>query len=690
MSDSSPAENDFLNQLKTVVEKNISNEQFGVSELADEMNMSRSNLLRKVKKLTNLSVSQLIRDMRLVFAMELLRKSSLNVSEISHQVGFSSTSYFIKCFREQYGYPPGEVGKHDTAGLNTATGFPIGKASSSKKSFYIMGSAVLFIAIIVGLLFYFKPHFTGSASPEKSIVVLPFKNESNDSSNVYLINGLMESTLNNLQQLKELRVLSRTSAEKYRNSSKSIPEMAKELNVSYFVEGSGQKIGDRIVLNIQLIDGNTDKHLWAKQYRRETKDIFDLQQEIAKNIAAEIQVIITPDEEKRIKKIPTDNIAAYDLYLKGKDLFYQSSTESLQKSIPYFKEAIELDNEFALAYANATMVFYYLDIFHIDKKYGKEVSDYADKALLFDPKSGESLVAKGLSYAYKSEYKLAVPYLEKALEYNPHSGIVIHFLTEFYSIHVPNPSKYLEYSIIGANQDSVSADSSTRSFKYFHLSNALIQAGFVDESIKYINKSVAYDPHSPFAGYVRALFMYAKDKDIKKAEDLVIKEWKKDTTRADIAKEVAKLFYTDRDYKSAYVYYKKFIALKEMMRLGIYKEENISIAIVLDKVGEKQKAKEYAALFKDFADNDLSIYKPLHLAMYYAYMGDTQKALEYLTIASKEENYLYWILFLENDPVVDSVKELPQFKKVMGEIKDRFWATHEKIKQKLEEEKIVL
>ncbi|HEY5825370.1 MAG TPA: helix-turn-helix domain-containing protein [Cyclobacteriaceae bacterium] len=688
MSDSSPAENDFLNQLKTVVEKNISNEQFGVSELADEMNMSRSNLLRKVKKLTNLSVSQLIRDIRLAFAMDLLRKSSLNVSEVSHQVGFSSTSYFIKCFREQYGYPPGEVGKHDTA-VKTITDFPIAKASSKRGNFFILGAAVLVIVLVVGLLFYFKPGLTGSTSLEKSIVVLPFKNESNDSSNVYLINGLMESTLNNLQQIKELKVLSRTSAEKYRNSSKSIPEMAKELKATYFVEGSGQKIGDRILLNIQLIDGVNDKHLWAKQYRRETKDIFELQQEIAKNIAAEIQVIITPDEENRIKKIPTDNIDAYDLYLKGKDLFYQSTAESLQKSIPYFKKAIDLDNEFGLAYANATMVFYYLDIFRIDKKYGEEISDYADKALLFDPKSGESLVAKGLSYAYKAEYKLAVPYLERALEYNPHSGIVIHFLTEFYSIHVPNPSKYLEYAIKGATQDSVSADSVTRSFKYFHLSNALIQAGFVDESIKYINKSVAYDPHSPFAVYVRALFMYAKDNDIKKARDLVIKEWKKDTTRADIAKEVAKLCYTDRDYKSAYTYYKKFIALKEIMQLVIYKEENISIAVVMDKVGEKQKAKEYAQLFKDFADKDLSIYKPLHLAMYYSYIGDAKKALEYLAIASKEENYQYWILLFENDPVVDSIKELPEFKKLMKEIKDRFWATHEKIKRKLEEEKFL-
>jgi AraC-like DNA-binding protein len=113
-------ESDFFNQLNAVVEKNISNEQFGVSELADELNMSRSNLLRKVKKETNLSVSQLISKVRLTRAMELLRTGGLNVSEVSHQVGFNSTSYFIKCFREYYGYPPGEVGKRDVSEVMVA------------------------------------------------------------------------------------------------------------------------------------------------------------------------------------------------------------------------------------------------------------------------------------------------------------------------------------------------------------------------------------------------------------------------------------------------------------------------------------------------------------------------------------------------------------------------------------------
>ncbi len=321
MPDSSTIENDFLSQITAIVEKNISNEQFGVSELADEMNMSRSNLLRKVKKITKLSVSQLISQVRLKRSMELLRKSSLNVSEVSHQVGFSSTSYFIKCFREYYGYPPGEVGKRDEADPSPVPLNP----SHRKRKFIILGSVGFIVILTVGLFTYYSLPSSQALPFEKSIAVLPFKNESNDSTNVYLINGLMEATLTNLQQMRDLKVISRTSSEKYRNTSKSIPEMAKELNVNYFVEGSGQKIGDRILLNIQLIEAASDKHLWARQYRREAKDIFELQQEIAKDIAEEIQVIITPDEEKRIEKNPTDDLVAYDLFLKGKEFLHYGS-----------------------------------------------------------------------------------------------------------------------------------------------------------------------------------------------------------------------------------------------------------------------------------------------------------------------------------------------------------------------------
>ena len=115
MADSNSIENDFLRSLTEIIQQNISDEMFGVSELAKEIGMSRSNLLRKIKKSANVSASQFIRQVRLQYAMEILIQTSVTVSEVSYKVGFSSTSYFIKCFRDEYGYPPGEVGKRDVS-----------------------------------------------------------------------------------------------------------------------------------------------------------------------------------------------------------------------------------------------------------------------------------------------------------------------------------------------------------------------------------------------------------------------------------------------------------------------------------------------------------------------------------------------------------------------------------------------
>jgi TolB-like protein/AraC-like DNA-binding protein/Tfp pilus assembly protein PilF len=675
----SPIQNDFLSQLTVMVEKNISNEQFSVSELADAMNMSRSNLLRKVKKETNLSVNQLIRDTRLKRGMDLLQKSALNVSEVSHRVGFSSTSYFIKCFREFYGYPPGEVGKRSPEEIS-----PVPR-SNRNRNILIIGSIGLAMAVAIGLLIYYSPTPSKEAALEKSIAVLPFKNESNDSTNVYLINGLMESTLTNLQRIKDLRVISRTSSEKYRNLHKSIPEMASELSVNYFVEGSGQKIGNQILLNIQLIGGPSDKHLWAKQYNREVKDIFALQQEIAKNIVEEIQAIITPEEEKKIEKIPTNNLVAYDYFLKGREVLFRLDREELEKAVTYFNKAIELDGKFALAYAGTAIAYYYLDAFQTNPKYTDELSSYADKAWLYDSKSDECLVAKALFYIHKKEYEQAIPYLEKALEYNPNSSLAIVFISDLYNSFAPNTAKYLQYALVGA-RINVTADSSTESYTYMHLSNALIQTGFVDEAMKYVDKSLSYNPKNGFAAWIKIGILFVKNKDVEQTQQLLIKELNKDTvSRFYLMQELGRSYYFQRDYKNAYRYYKRFVAARQAQQVDIYKNESLKIGIVLDKLGMKEEAKKYFNIFKEYAFNDKSIYKNLYWMAYYAWMGDQQQAMDHMKLFSKEENVQYWILFLASDPVFDRMRNLPEFKRTMSAIEKKFWGNHEKIRATLEE-----
>lgn len=684
MSDLPPMASDFVKKLTTIIIENIANEQFGVSELADTLHMSRSNLLRKVKKETNLSVSQFISQVRLNQGMELLRAAQLNVSEVSHQVGFSSTSYFIKCFREYYGYPPGEVGKRDHQKQEPIPGhLPVTENTNRKRNYIILG---LTAAIIVLAAFYFYKVSPSSelTQREKSIAVLPFKNDSNDSSNIYLINGLMESTLINLQQIKDLRVISRTSTEKYRHAARSIPEMASELNVVYFIEGSGQKMGDQIVLNIQLIDGPNDKHLWAKQYRRETKDIFALQQEIAKDVAAEIQAIITPAEAQRLEKIPTENMVAYDYYLKGREhLNYRTHLDS---AVSYFNRALELDNKFALAYADAAIAYYYLDIFKADKKYTTEIGSYSDKALLYDPKNANSLMAKAVYYMHRNEHALAIPYLERGLEYNPNSYDIIAVLADLYGGYVPNTSKYLEYALKGLQLSIGSTDSMGTSYTYLRLSNALAQTGFTDEALKYIDLSLVYFPDNPFSGQLKPFILYAKNGDLHQTRELLIKEFNKDTTRFDILQDIGKVSFYLKDYEGAYQYYKKFEAIREHRELEVYVHENLTIGRVYALAGDKQKAEELVESYKRYMDNEQTIYKSLGLASYYAYRNDTKKVVEYMQLATQEENYMYWlILFCDQDPILESVYDIPEVNKSMEEIKKKFWDDHTKIKIKLEE-----
>lgn len=682
MPDNQPLANDFISQITAIVEKNLSNEQFGVAELAHELNMSRSNLLRRVQKLTQLSVSQLIRQVRLKRSMDLLQESSLNISEIAYQVGFSSTSYFIKCFREHYGYPPGSANK-----IITEENIPDPIAPSKRKRhvMMVMVSVGLLTLLAIALFKYVqkKPHETGSL--EKSIAVLPFKNDSNDSTNIYLINGLMESTLSNLQKIKDLKVISRTSSEKYRNTFKSVPEMAEELHVNYFVEGSGQKIGSRILLNVQLIEAPNDRHLWSRQYRREVTDIFQLQQEVAKDIAKEIQAIITREERSRIEKNPTENLQAYDLFLKGNDLMNKGGLENLEKALKHYKKAIEYDSEFALAYAVSTIAYYYLDLFQEKKSYAAEMGVYADKAILYDPLLAESMIAKALFYAHRKEYKSAVPYLEKALEYKPNSILAIHFLSDFYNHAIPNTTKYLEYALQGTRLDVGVQDSATASLNYLHLSNALIQTGFVEESLHYIDQSIAYNSNNSYASWVKAAVLFARDGNVNQTKQILLREIEKDSTRLHILQELGNVCYYQGDYQEALRYYTPFIALRKAYQLDIFNNVDLTIGIVLSKLNRQEESNRFIVRFKHFAENDSSIYKHIHLAMYYAYLGDTQKTIDHMVLFSKEDNYQYWILLWEKDPLVAPFRNRPAFKEVMHTIKSKFWKQHRQTRDLLEE-----
>ncbi|MGC1203951.1 MAG: AraC family transcriptional regulator, partial [Flavobacteriaceae bacterium] len=520
---------------------------------------------------------------------------------------------------------------------------------------------------------------------EKSIAVLPFKNESSDSTNLYFVNGLMESALNNLQKIEDLRVISRTSVEKYRKTDKGIPEIAEELNVNYLVEGSGQRVGNQVLLNVQLINASTDTPIWVEQYSREVEDIFELQNDVAKKIADAIAAVVTPAELEQIEKKPTDNLLAYDYYLQALDPYYSRTNEGLEKAISLFEKAIEHDPEFALAYANIAISYYLLEMSQLEKQYTEEINSFADKALLYDSKSAESLTAKAFYYIQTKEYQLALPYLEKAMEYNPNSSLAVQMLADFHFRLIPNTDKYLKYALKGF-QLNVASDSVTQSYTCLQLSNALVSSGFADEALKYINTSLDYHSENYYAPHLKAFILFARDGNVERTQHLLLKEWNTDTTRLDILQDIGKLYYIQKDFEDAYFYFKKFVNARERSGLDIYPQENIKIATVYKKVGLEKEAEVFFNAFSKYCEADNSEYKSVNLVWKYAYEGKIDKAIEQLKIFSQIENYPYWFLLIEDEPLIQPLKSHPEFEGIMQTIKDQFWKNQAELRISLEQQ----
>lgn len=693
MGHSPDTKNAFLNQLISHIHENLADEHFGVSELAQAVNMSRSNLLRKVKQQTDgISVSVFIRKIRLNEAKKRLQDETITVSEVAFQVGFNSTSYFTRCFREEFGYPPGEERRRNQEALEVQTA-PL-KAIKSKSLVQRYLIPILFALGLVAVLLFFtlstEEAGVVEAPLEKSIAVLPFINDSGDSSNIYIINGLMEAILNDLQKIEDLKVISRTSVEKYRHQAKTIPELAGELQVNYFIEGSGQKIGDQIVLSVQLIEAINDRHIWSERYEREATGIFKLQSEIALQVANEIEAIITPEERKRIQKPPTQNSIAYDFYLEGLGTMTDQDSGSLREAIVLFEKAIEQDEGFAQAYGYLGVCYYFLDVFRKEKEYGEMINTYADKAILLDPELGPGLIAKALFYMQDEQYALAIEFLNKVLDYYPNDAWVHNFLSDIYANYLLNTEAYLTHAIQGIQRAALDQDSITASNSFLHLSNALAQSGFINEAETYIQRSLRLNPKNIFAETLYTYIRFAQDFDLPATQKALLQVLQKDSNNILVMQEVAKLSYFMEDYPTAWQYYEKFLQTKDELNWDVYPGEDVKISFVLKQMGKSEEAKSYLDSYLAYIKEDESIYKDLSYSAYHASMGNVNEGIERLQAFSKEQNIQYWfVLFLENDPIMQQLSEHPAYKTTMDKISGQFWKQHELLKKRLIEKGVL-
>jgi TolB-like protein/Tfp pilus assembly protein PilF len=262
----------------------------------------------------------------------------------------------------------------------------------------------------------------------KGIAVLPFENLSSDPDNAYFADGIQQEILTRLASIADLKVISRTSTQHYQSKPRNLAEIAKQLGVANILEGSVQKAADQVRVNVQLINAQNDSALWADSYDQKLTDIFGVESEIAKRIAESLRAKLTGREEQALAVRPTNNLEAYDAYLRG--LAYSlkggNTPANALNAQKYLREAVKLDPKFALSWAllsNVNAVGYLTTTLQPTVALREEARQAAETALTLQPNLGEAILAKGYyHYFCLKDYATAVRYFEQARQFLPNSS----------------------------------------------------------------------------------------------------------------------------------------------------------------------------------------------------------------------------------------------------------------------------
>src|SRR6266480_3699355 len=320
------------------------------------------------------------------------------------------------------------------------TGAPIRPVSASRwpKSVLVvallLSAAVLAVSFSIFLRWRVPAPNRGSseanpaAIPEKSIAVLPFENLSEEKANAYFANGIQDEILTRLSKIADLKVISRTSTQHYKSAPENLPEIARQLGVAHILEGSVQKSGDTVRVNVRLIKAANESHLWADTFDHKLTDIFSVESEVAKAIAEQLRAKLTGREKQIIAAKPTDNVEAYDAYLRGLAYTLKAgySPDNALAAQKYLREAVRLDPKFALAWAvlsYADASGYIIGSLQPTVALREETREAAETALALQPNLGEAVLAKGYYHYYcQKDYHTAVRYFEQARQLLPNSS----------------------------------------------------------------------------------------------------------------------------------------------------------------------------------------------------------------------------------------------------------------------------
>jgi len=559
----------------------------------------------------------------------------------------------------------------------------------------IVPGLILVIAIVVAFLLITK--IIGgrklAKGHEKSIAVLPFKLLSDEPDQQYLADGMMDAITLHLSKIKDLHVMSRTSVEQYRGTTKTTRTIGQELDVAYLLEGSFQKYGDDTKLIVQLIKASEESHAWANEYKNKWRDVFALQSDVAKEIASELNAVISPQEKQLIEKTPTTNLTAYDFFQRGREehMEYMSggTREALESAEDLYHKALEYDSKFAQAYTGLAIVYwnkhYWSDYF--SENFLDSALILADIALTYDDQLSEAYSIKGVCYYQIGKYDKAFGELDKALKFNPNDWMAYFFNGNPYS------NIDLVKSIDNYNKAISLNRGTTLPAMLQRISWIYNSAGFIEE-FENCNQE-ALELNGDSASYFSALSGAANHRgNYKKAIEYAAKAY---ALNPDRTYDLWLMGYNNMmlgQYEESMKYYKKYVekqkdlsyfSLNGTHRIGFVYWEN----------GYKKEAESYFDMQIKYSNDEiklergsaLTFFQYYDLAGIYAFRGEREKAYENLRIFNQRQWMpLNLVRLIKDDPLFNSIRNEPEFQQIVRDVEAKYQAEHERVRKWLEEQ----
>jgi TolB-like protein len=299
-------------------------------------------------------------------------------------------------------------------------------ASKRTPTYGVMAAVLAVVGIVASYFWLVAPGRHGGSAPGQKgaiIAVLPFANISMDESREYFADGMTEEVINRLAQVRSIRVISRTSSMRYKGRDAKVPDIAAELGATTVLEGAIRSDGDQLWVSVQLIEAKTDRTIWAHRYEGLAREVLEVQQRISFAVAEQIVANLSVNDRERLQQIPTTSIDAYNAYLQGRHLWNKRTAETLRKAIEMFDKAIDIDPNFAAAYAAAGASYVALgtyDYFAPPRELASKAEEMTRKALDLDPESAEAHAAMGsIAAEHRWDWETATAHFERSLELNP-------------------------------------------------------------------------------------------------------------------------------------------------------------------------------------------------------------------------------------------------------------------------------